>query len=218
MNKLLTIVASLLLAGICLTACSEDTDDFDAYADWKTRNEVWFAAVADSARTAIQAARQTYGDQWEEHCQWRMMRSLLKSPATTGGATTDSICVRILSRGEGLVSPCFTDTVRIHFRGWLMPTTTADGATEERVFTQTYYSDFSSETAAPQVGCVSNFKAGFSTALQYMVTGDDWMVYIPTDLFYGATNSTAVPAYSAARFRISLVGIYPAGTKVPAWK
>lgn len=218
MNKFLSFLTSVLLIGLCLMSCSKETDDFNAYADWQVRNEAWFQTIADSARTAIQTAQRAYGDQWEEHCDWRMMKSLLKSQTAVSGKLSDSICVRILSRGDGLVSPCFTDTVRINFRGWLMPTKTADGAMEERVFTQTYYGDFNTETAAPQVGCVSSFKDGFATALQYMVEGDDWMVYIPADLFYGETNSSTIPAYSVARFRINLIAIYPAGTKVPAWK
>ena len=201
-----------------LASCSSDTTEYDPYHDWEERNAAWYEQIADSARTAITSAQQTYGDAWEEHCDWRMMKSLLKSPTYDSGQFTDSICIHIISRGTGEITPCFTDTVRLHFRGWLMPTLKADGTTEERVFTQTYYSDFNSETAAPQTAPVSAFKDGFATALQYMVAGDDWLVYIPQQLFYGSTVSTAVPAYSTARFRINLVAVYPIGTKVPEWK
>ena len=51
-----------------------------------------------------------------------------------------------------------------------------------------------------------------------MVEGDDWMVYIPQQLAYGATVKGTIPAYSTLRFRIQLVAIYPLGTKIPDWK
>ena len=42
--------------------------------------------------------------------------------ADVKGPLTDSICVRILKRGTGNYSPCYTDTIKINFRGWLMST------------------------------------------------------------------------------------------------
>ena len=69
---------------------------------------------------------------------------------------------------------------------WLMPTPSEQGTLQETTFTQTYYGDYNPATAAPQLAAVGGFKDGFSTALQYMVAGDDWMVYIPQELFYGS--------------------------------
>ena len=54
---------------------------------------------------------------------------------------------------------------------------------------------------------MKSFTEGFGTALQYMVPGDDWMVYIPSELAYGSTASSAIPAYSTLLFRIHMVGI-----------
>ncbi|MBQ2460694.1 MAG: hypothetical protein II505_08465, partial [Bacteroidaceae bacterium] len=57
---------------LALVSCSEKNDEWDPYYDWAGRNARWFEQVADSARTAIAAAKATYGDAWEEHCEWRM--------------------------------------------------------------------------------------------------------------------------------------------------
>jgi FKBP-type peptidyl-prolyl cis-trans isomerase FklB len=200
----------------CLS-CSSENEVYDAYANWPVRNAVWYAQIADSARTAINEAKTLYGDAWEDHCDWRMMKALTKSPIYQSGLTSDSVCAHIIYRGTGDRAPLVTDSVRVSFRGWLMPIQNELGQQQEIVFTQTYYGDYDAATTAPQKASVSSFAAGFSTALQYMVEGDDWMVYIPSSLFYGATANGIIPAYSAVRFRLQLMGVYPQGQVVPEW-
>ena len=199
-------------------ACSSDTEEYDPYYNWEERNAAWYEQIADSARTAIATARAAYGDAWEQHCAWRMYKSLLKSPTLQSGKLTDSICVHIITSGTGDISPTFNDSVRVSFRGWLMPTTDAKGNVMETVFTQTYYGEFHTELAAPNLAPPSKYKDGFATALQYMVVGDDWMVYIPNQLFYGSELQGEVQPYSTVRMRIHLAAIYPSGTTVPEWK
>lgn len=208
----------LCILSFIVSSCSSDSEDYDAYSDWQARNAAWYLQIADSARTAIAQARRQYGSEWEQHCNWRMYKSLQRSQTVQSGRTTDSICVRVIQRGTGSVSPTYSDSIRINFRGWLMETQNADGKPEMITFTQTYYGDYDPATAAPQLAAVGAFADGFSTALQYMVVGDDWMVYIPQQLFYGSEDRDVIPAYSTVRFRIQLVAIYPSGTDVPDWK
>jgi FKBP-type peptidyl-prolyl cis-trans isomerase FklB len=189
---------------LLFASCSSDTDEYNPYHDWQARCAAWYEQVADSAR------RNADGN-------WLMLKDYSKSPTYQSGITADSICVHVLSRGSGKVTPHYTDSVRIDFRGWLMPTVNARGEREEVTFTQTYYGDFDPATAAPQLASVKAFTSGFATALQYMVEGDDWMVYVPQELFYGSSASGIIPAYSAARFRLHLVAIYPPNTYVPDW-
>lgn len=201
----------LALVGIVagMTSCVNETDDeWDPYSNWAIRNAVWYDQVADSARTAIAQAKSQYGDDWEAHCEWRMIRSLLRSEMV-GGPTTDSICVHIRERGEGTESPLYTDTVGVCFRGWTMATE-YEGPNDTKVygraiFTQTYTGEYNPETAKPQRMLVSSTVEGFSTALQYMVEGDVWDVYIPAVLAYNTQASDAIPAMSTLLFRIHLV-------------
>ena len=204
-----------------LTSCSEKDDTWDPYYNWPARNTLWFQHVADTARTAIAQARAAYGDAWEDHCQWRMYKSLQRS-ADVQGPLSDSICVRILQRGSGTFSPAYTDRVRLNFRGWTMPTEYVNerGEREQRqaVFTQTYYGEYDPLTATPQLMQVNNTIEGYGTALQYMVAGDDWLVYIPAALAYQDQSQNAIPAYSTLLFRLSVVSVYEAGQTVPDWK
>lgn len=204
-------MGAVLCCLIALTSCSEIAEkQWDPYYDWKARNAAWYEQIADSARTAIAAAQTEYGDTWEEHCDWRMYRSLLRSDSLNSsnvlGSLTDSICVHIRQRGAGTVSPIYNDTVNLSFRGWLMPTEyeQADGSTKTFMakFTETFYGTYNPETAKPQIMLVYNTIEGFSTALQYMVEGDVWDVYIPQQLGYKNEVSNAIPAYSTLLFRL----------------
>ncbi len=213
----------LLLA---FTACSDDTNEWDPYYDWQARNEAWFQSVTDSASTAIAQAKAQYGDQWEDHCQWRRFKSLNMPQNYDSHKSTDSICVRIVSRGNGDYSPTWSDTIRVNFRGWMMPTTYRiynDNNIEvdsliQVAFDQSYYGPFNIETAAPQLFVVQGLVKGFSTAIQYMVEGDDWYVYVPCQLAYGEEAYGSIPAYSTLAWRINLVAAYPNNSGVPDWK
>ena len=209
-----------------LAACSDDDPEWDPYYNWQARNTVWFQSVADSARTAIRQAKAKYGDAWEEHCEWRQYKTLLQAQNYNTGKLTDSICVRIITCGTGDYSPKWSDTVRVSQRGWLMPTTfrlynsagVEVDSVRQQVFSQTYYGEFDPATAAPSLAPVSSFNGGFATAVQYMVEGDDWMVYVPSDLAYGATGSGEIPGYSTLVWRIHMAAAYPCNSGVPSWK
>lgn len=200
----------MLAATGAFTACSDEEEVWNPYYDWQARNAHWYETIADSARTAIAQARRQHGDDWEAHCDWRMLKTYMKSTSVQG-PLTDSVCVHILSRGDGTKSPAYTDSVKLNFRGWIMATEyqNAQGEleTSQSVFSQTYYGSFNPNTATPQQMAVSSTVEGFSTALQYMVAGDDWLVYIPQEMAYGNQASSAIPAYSTLVFRINVTDV-----------
>lgn len=222
-----TIVFIVVIVSIgTIYSCSDDEQAYDPYYDWQARNEAWFLSVTDSARTAIREAKAQWGDAWEAHCKWRQYKTLCQSQDYDTGRYTDSICVRIEKSGDGTYSPKWSDTVRISFRGWMMPTTyriyDKDNMLVEKelqeVFSQSYYGAFDEETAAPSMSALPPFVQGFSTALQYMVKGDDWYVYVPHQLAYGGTANGVIPAYSTLVWRIHLNAVYYTNTGVPEWK
>lgn len=209
----------LPLAWLC-GSCNDDDDSGNSAASWELQNAQWFLGAVDSARTAIASARAQWGDDWEAHCDWRMYKSLLKSDLQHG-TVFDSICIHFLQRGEGTESPRFTDSVRVSFRGFLMPVHQVINGKDSLVsttFTQTYYGEFDPATAAPQLMAVSSTVAGFSTALQYMHVGDNCWVYMPQQLAYGSSANGTIPAYSSLMFHLNLAGIYPPGSSIPDWK
>ena len=64
--------------------------------------------------------------------------------------------------------------------------------------------DSSFARGEPLVGDVDRFVPGFAEALKLMRPGDDWIVWIPPALGYGAEASGPIPANSVLRFRLAL--------------
>lgn len=206
-----------------LASCSETVNTYDPYENWQSRNAKWFEDTVQVARAAIAHAKSVHGDQWEDHCQWRMYKSLYRT-AGSNGPVTDSICVRILQRGtdpSGKGSPALTDSIHINYRGWIMPTYDYIGngsemGTVQEFFDTSYYGDYNPATAAPQLMSVSNLIEGFGTAVQYMVEGDEWMVFMPYNLAYGSAGSGKIRSYSTLQFHIHLIRWYESGTGAPS--
>ena len=116
---LFTIHCSLITV-----SCSEDDSSEDEFANWEERN---------SAMT----------DQWAANSSLRKIRVFTQDD-TSAGKNSDYIYVQVLEAGEGTDSPLYTDTVRMAYRGRLIPTKNyANGY----VFDETYLGDFSWHTA-----------------------------------------------------------------------
>ena len=209
----------LLLPLLLLASCKSSDESYDPHHDWQSRNAQWFAEVYDAAQTAIAEAKALYpnGNDWENHCDWRVYRTLLKSQDVQG-PSTDYIVCKINERGDGDWSPAYTDSVRLYYRGWIMDENYPASKTNMTVFSQTYYGEFDPTTAAPLAMPVISTVEGSQTAVQYMVKGDDWLVYIPQELAYKETSSDAIPAYSTLLFRIRIERVHKSGTGMPGWR
>ena len=121
MNKILYLFFAVL-PFFGLVACEDNLDSIESTeftADWANRNLIDFQARMTEAQKAIDEAKTTYGEDWEAHCDWRIYRSFSK-PA--GGIPQDSICAKIIDRGEGTESPLYTDQVKVNYVGHLIPT------------------------------------------------------------------------------------------------
>lgn len=211
------------LSGL-LTACEENLYDDEASVDWPARNAQAFSAKLAEAKAAVAAAKAAYGEDWEEHCDWRVFRTYAMAedvPATA----TDSICVQIVERGTGSGYPLYTDSVRVNYLGRIISTDEmAAPGTPGDVFdhsglTQDYESVFSPDFSRPSMFRVSNTVdvEGFTTALLRMRIGDLWRVYIPQELGYGGNAVSGLPAYSTLIFDLQLKGYYRAGTQPGPW-
>lgn len=72
---------------------------------------------------------------------------------------------------------------------------------------ETFDSSFAS--GEPLTGNVDRFVPGFTEALKLMRPGDEWIVWIPPALGYGAAASGPIPANSVLRFRMALHKVTP---------
>lgn len=181
-----------------VASCSESEDEeANEYSNWQARNDAYWLTLEDSL---------TRGGE-----NWRKIKSFTKDPTTTG-ANTDYIYVKVLEEGLGTESPIYTDTVRVSYRGRLIPSATHSLG---YVFDQTYRGNFSWETTGVSNNVASGFVDGFTTALMLMHCGDRWRVFVPYQLGYKTVEKGSVPAYSTMIFDIGLVDYWHPGTVKP---
>ena len=187
-----------------LCACSESEDEeaseYGSSSTWQQRNEAFFASLEDSLSRQANV--------------WKKLKSFAKDE-TVASANTDYIYARVLETGDETSSPMYTDSVRISYRGKLIPSASyADGY----VFDQTFIGSFSWKTTAVIDNLCSGFINGFTTALLHMHRGDRWRIYIPYQLGYGKEGSgSSIPGYSTLVFDIALVDFCSTTEWFPKW-
>ena len=120
---------------------------------------------------------------------------LARNGAQTGVVTTASgLQYFIVKSGDPAGRmPADGDTVTFHYEGKLTNGTTFD----------------SSLDGEPLSGEVNRFVPGFSEALKLMRPGDEWVVWIPPELGYGAKELPEIPANSVLRFKLQLLSVTP---------
>lgn len=195
---------TLVLGLASLSSCSESNDEVEEFPSWQATNEEFFDNLYVTAKFGSSMGNSA----------WRVIRnwSLEESAAND---SYDHIVVERLEDGTGSGCPLYTDSVKVHYEGRLLPSTSyPDGY----VFGKSFYGDFNPATAVPSKFAVSGLIDGFTTALQYMRIGDRWRVYVPYQLGYGVTENNSIPGYSTLVYDITLVSYYRAGVSVPDTK
>lgn len=200
-NKLI-LFASLLFIGLGLSSCGEDENTVEEYPNWQVKNETYYKNLTDSVKKLIANGNK----------EWKFFKTWSKDDSIKG-KLGDSICVHVLTAGTGSGCPLYNDSVRVHYLGRILPSTSNSAG---NVFAQSYYGTYNPKTSIPQTLLVSGQIDGFTTAVMNMHIGDRWTVYIPYDLGYGSSASS-VPAYSTLIFDITLAAYYRAGSSIPVW-
>ncbi len=213
MKRILSLFIAVTALALSFSSCEESDNTVYEYSNWKLRNDTAFANRLSEAKSAIAAAKSQYGDAWEEHCDWRVLR-LYSYQEDEAFKSTDTVCVRILERGTGSGSPIDTDSVLVNYIGRIIPTTMHP---EGRIFDHSGLSNdpnevFNSEFSAPTAFLVSNLVAGFTTALIHMHIGDKWRIFIHPTLGYDANSLTGIPAHSMLTFDVQLKAYFRTGT------
>ena len=183
-----TVIFLLLLLPL-FTACSE-SEELSPYHNWEKRNAQYVDSIAGVARDNVG------GD-------WKIVLPVGLDPAVQHPNDNYVYC-KVKSAGSGTVSPSYNDTVFVNYRGQLI-----DG----RVFDSTYSGELVPEYETPVETPLSECVQGFVAAVQEMVAGDIWEVYIPSALGYGADDYGVVRENSTLIFTINLVKFFHVGEK-----
>ncbi len=218
--KHILILSALVLAALpAIVSCSDNDDDkVNDYRDWQSRNEAYFKTTSATAKKAIQSAKQAYGANWEQHCEWRTFLSYSLNPTASSNTPSDSIYVKIVKTGTGSGCPMGSDSIRAFYYGKLIPT---DSHPNGYMFDHSGQSTMVSKIFDHNISVPSKFKVtdcvrGFATALQHMHIGDRWIIYVPNKMAYD-TERTGIPLKSMLIFEVELVQYARPGTPFPVW-
>lgn len=213
MNKnLFWLIALLFTLSFGFMSCAEDTAVEDPYANWDDRNVRYLDSIADVAR-ANEIPELNEVGKWVIKCNYKISNesslnpglggsSVSTNPFETPPSVNDSVYMKVLEVGEGSnrISPLYTDTVSVYYRGELINGT---------VFDQNYSGDLDTEVHVPthfalQADQTDGLIVGWITALQYMKEGDRVELYIPAALGYVPQSQSSIPANSVLKFDLKL--------------
>ena len=201
MNKnLFWLIALLFTLSFGFMSCAEDTAVEDPYANWEDRNVRYLDSIADVARANVDG-------KWEIYRNYKFANE-----STTPGvweespSVNDSVYMKILEVGEiNGISPLFTDTVSVYYRGKLINGT---------VFDENYVGTLNTEVNVPTHFALQAKQSdgvfddglivGRITALQWMKEGQRVELYIPANLGYGDQSQSSIPANSVLIFDLKL--------------
>jgi len=106
----------------------------------------------------------------------------------------------VRSGPNGGMHPTRADEVKVHYEGKLI-----DGT----IFDSSY------ERGAPASFPLAGLVPAWVIALQRMKAGDEWMLYVPPALGYGAQDKGPIPGNSVMIFRIELIDVLRSPTGTP---
>ncbi|WP_442961712.1 FKBP-type peptidyl-prolyl cis-trans isomerase [Pseudoalteromonas sp. SMS1] len=118
---------------------------------------------------------------------------LAENGAKAGVTTTASgLQYEIIQKGTGTTSPTLNDSVTVHYHGTLLSGVVFDSSVERG----------DALTFSPK-----QVIAGWTEALQLMVEGDKFRLFIPPDLAYGDRAAGKIGAGSLLVFEVELLSI-----------
>ena len=191
---ILLAVVLFPLMGI-VSSCSEDSETEGEFDNWQVKNDAYVDKLAASSMTRYL----TY----------------TKNSSISGALNSDYVYVEVLESGSGTETPLFTDTVRVAYRGRLIPSKSYN---DGYVFDQTFLGDFDWNKASAYDSMTGSFVDGFTTALMNMHKGDRWRIYLPYSLGYDSSSTTYIPAYSDLVFEVALYDFWHPGETRPVFK
>lgn len=193
--RYLLLAVILLPMSVAVSSCSDNSESEEEYANWQQTNE---AKVTE----------------WAANGSLMKIKSYTKDPATEG-KNLDYIYVEVLEEGKDDQTPLFTDTVRVAYRGRLLPSKSyADGFP----FDENFKGSFAWNRADVTDFTPASLVDGFATAVMSMRKGDYWRVHIPYSLGYGTAGSSNIPAYSDLVFEIAMFDFWSPGEDKPDFK
>ena len=174
-------IALMLLCVFVVSSCKDDDDDTEAVEREAYKLEQDIAFQAKVNETGFVRWYSEAGDGY--------------------------VCAKLIEKGNGKQA-YFNSRVSVYYKGSLTDGTEFDArlfedGTPFKCAVSSYYANYSNSNPNGYGSVIS----GWTVALQHMVEGDKYEVWIPQQLAYGASDNGDIPAYSTLIFEIELVSV-----------
>lgn len=191
--KTLSYILFLFSSLFILSSCSEN-DEVGEYDNWKERNQQYIDSIANLASIGA--------DGWSKMLSFTLMDSV----ENINPNNNHYIYIQKIEEGAGTTYPMYNDSVRVHYLGRLIP---SSSYAQGYIFGKSYSTyTFNEATDVPAIMAVKDNIVGFATATMHMAEGDRWRIVIPYYLGYGTSSSASIPGYSALIFDVKLARVY----------
>jgi len=183
-------------------SCSKDESEAGEYDNWQARNQAYVDSIARLAKEGK--------DNWHRTLVYHVTKEYADAHPNDNNVY---VYIQNLIKGTGSKTPLFSDSVRVFYRGRLIPSKSyPDGRMFGQSFTEKSIYAIDERTSVPTLLAVKENVPGFCQALQEMVEGDIVHMVIPWSMGYGATSTnSSIPDYSALVFDVQLVKVYERG-------
>ena len=182
-----------MLTLLFLSSCSEK-DEVSEYENWQARNQHYVDSIASLANAGT--------DGWTK----MLVYYLFDSKENPDKDNNHYVYIKKLENGTGTQSPEFKDSVRVHYIGRLIPSSSHP---QGYVFGKSYSTyTFNEDTDVPAL--MNTGESVIATPLMHMVEGVRWKVVVPYFIGYGTNDYSlaGIPGYSSLTFDVKLARIY----------
>ena len=158
---------------------------------------VIFAAALALAACQPKAGKDTAGPPGAAQPQSEQSKAFMANAAKEAGVKVlpSGLAYKIVHSGPATgLKPQLTDEVKVHYEGKLI-----DG----KVFDSSY------ERGQPAAMPLKGLVPAWQEALPLMRPGDEWILYVPSNLGYGDEPAGEIPPGSPLIFKIELIDVLP---------
>lgn len=174
-------IALMLLSVLFVASCKDSSDDSEAVEQeaYRLEQDIAFQAKANDTN----------------YVKW------------VSEAGNGYVFAKQIKKGNGLKA-YFNSRVSVYYKGTLTDGTKFDQRLFEdgvplKCAVNSYYANYNSIYKTGYSSVID----GWGVALQHMVAGDKYEVWIPQQLGYGANANGEIPAYSTLIFEMELVSV-----------
>lgn len=205
-KRLLIFLPFLFLLVGTFTSC-EEVEEEGKYVNWEERNQAFLDSIKVVAGSNYVATLEQL-DKVQEGEMFYIMNDL----ASTDENPQYIYCKKLVKNMSGQ-RPLYTEAAYAYYYGTLITGAKFDGSF-------TGYSAIDQNIPIPPEKEPTDFdwtvkftinssslRSGWRTFLQYMHTGERWMVYVPWNSAYGTSDTGTIPGYSLLTFDVIMTKV-----------